>query len=262
MFYLKHFFNVITFKALRGFLFCTLTLAVVMSVFFNKEINTYVTQVLKQKNTGPYFHALLSAEQNSSRISRKLKGLPGVKAVNLVGEREIKKQIKDIVQADQLNLDSSLFDLDMVGIKVEFATGLSARSQDLIRDYLIRLVGKNNVSLGAVKAIAEKIQTKKFIFFISKWGGDIVTFFILSLWYLCFLFMVESFEKSSYLVEQFQRRSYVSLKTFIASFSVISIVSFATFYLSVGKLSFAVLFLFAPLIIGVAHFSRKYQWEN
>tara|TARA_R110002072_G_scaffold1989_2_gene16277 strand:- start:4214 stop:5002 length:789 start_codon:yes stop_codon:yes gene_type:complete len=262
MFYIKHFYNIITFKTFKGIVFLGLSLSLVLSVFFNSEINNQVNALFKQKNAGPYFHALLNGDQNSSRISRKLKSLPGVKSVKIVAQNDLKKQVSDIINADQLQIDSSLFDLDLVGMKVEFANGISVRSQELIRDYLVRLVGQNNVSLGAVKAILEKVKAKKFLFFMSKWGGDLVSLIILGLWYLALLFMVDSFDKTSYLVEQFQRRSNVSVKSFLAAFSIIAVASSATYFVQFNQLNFGVVFLFAPLVIGALHFTRKYKWEN
>lgn len=165
----------------------------------------------------PYFHALVSGKENHSRISRNLQDLPGVANVEILAEESIKSEVRDIVGSLGQEITESFLSLEYAGLKVIFSDGLQANSQELIRDYLKRLVGDSKVTLGPVQASQRKNLEKTWIRELIEQNAFEVTMGLACLfWFILGLDLSGPLSRQAYLVEQFQRRDKVAVKTYLA----------------------------------------------
>lgn len=213
MFYLRSFFNIVGKYPVRGILLILFSVALVLAASLPATWENSVGNVLGKDDDGAYFHALLAGDKNHQRISRKLRELPGVERVEVLGKEIVAKKVRRLLSGIDLDIDSELMDMNYSGLKVVFSRGLEKRSQELIRDYLERLVGKSSVTLGVTRqsnSLWDKVNQK--IRFISKWGPYPVMAAMLLLWLAGFFSFNKELKKEAYLIETYQRRKAVQIK--------------------------------------------------
>lgn len=200
-----------------GGLFTISSLIILFGAVNFNSLEKSVFNETSNYSSGPYFHALISGAENHKRISRKLNELPGVTRVEVLGEREIQGQVTKVLSNLDLDMKIEDMDLDYAGIKVVLDKSLQERSQNLIRDYLVRLVGSSKLTLGAVKAISKAEQIKNQLFTqFKEWGITVVSIACMIIWGLIAIVFSTKVQQSSYLIEKFQRRNKVGLKVMLA----------------------------------------------
>lgn len=263
MFYLKQFFSIIQKTPILGMSFITLTLVMILGIGQQKNWEKIVFNSLPNQAEGPYFHALIPGKENYQRVTRKLRDLPGVLAVKILEKKQIKSQVSSIIGNLGMDVSSELFDLDYAGLKVIFKNGLQSRSQNLIRDYLGRLVGSSKITLGAIKVQDEAVKSRvQLLQLFKNWGGVLLTFIICSFWLIATILFAQEVRETSYIVEQFQRKTNVAFKTFLTGTStlvltgvIFSVVLGNTMWLSLSIVCSAVLISSATLV-------RKFTWQK
>ncbi len=170
------------------------------------------SEVVEVRETNPYFYAIMPKKINSGYVKRKLLELPGVEKVFVLSEQKVSSQIKSILTQANLELDENLMDLNYAGIKVSLSPDLKNSSQDLIRNYLTRLTGKNEVTMGAIRVPeVKKAQEKSFLvenrFLVITLMASLAYFVALGLIY-------RPLREESFVFEQYQRKKQIYLKTF------------------------------------------------
>jgi hypothetical protein len=216
MFYLSTFIKNVKRHPVWGASYLLATILLLVSAMNFKTLESVVFKSSNNFNSSPYFHALISGAENHKRISRKISDLPGVQRVEILGKSEIQSQVKNVLSNLQVDMKIEDIDLNYAGLKVILERNLQARSQELIRDYLVRLVGESKLTLGAIKAItkAEKLKNKLFSQF-KEWGITLVSIGFIVIWALIGIVFSTLVKKSSYIIENFQRRNRVGLKVML-----------------------------------------------
>ena len=263
MFYLKQFFSIIKKTPVLGMSFIVLTLVMIVGIGQQDNWEKIVFNSMPNHAEGPYFHALIPGKENYQRVTRKLRDLPGVSMVKILEKNQIKSQVSNIIGNLGMDVSSELFDLDYAGLKVIFKNGLQSRSQNLIRDYLGRLVGSSKVTLGAIKSQDEAVKNRvQLLQLFKNWGGILLTFVVCSFWLITTVLFTQEIRKTSYIVEQFQRKTNVAFKTFLSGVLVLvgtgmicSMVLGNSMWIGLSIVSAVVLFASTPLI-------RKFKWQN
>lgn len=158
----------------------------------------------------PFFYALIDADRPYERAMRKLRELPGVTLVGQVSAKELEKSLKQTIESAGLELTELVRGPQVAGIKVVFNKDLAAEGQNLIRDYLTRLIGENHVTLGAVSTPDPNLfktssSLGKYRQYLP-WGALIILSLIW-IWTLSVLF--KEWKARAYIIENFQRRSNV-----------------------------------------------------
>ncbi|OUR96377.1 hypothetical protein A9Q84_08475 [Halobacteriovorax marinus] len=263
MFYLNNFIQNIKRHPLWGGMYLLATLVLLISAMNFTTLESVVFKSSRNLNSGPYFHALISGAENHKRISRKLLELPGVHRVEILGENEIQAQVSSVLS--NLNLDMKIEDIDLnyAGLKVVLNRNLQLRSQELIRDYLVRLVGESKLTLGAIKAItkAEKLKNQLFSQF-REWGVTVVSLGFIIIWALVGIVFSTLVRKSSYIIEHFQRRKKVGLKVMLTG-SLLLFVSSLLITLLVGQLSLIGMLVGGVFILAISSLQvGKLQWQE
>ncbi|WP_044557609.1 SPFH domain-containing protein [Halobacteriovorax marinus] len=228
MFYLSNFFLNIKNHPFWGGLFAMTSIFVLACAINFTSIEESVFATNSSYSTGPYFHALISGQENHKRISRKLTELPGVNRVEILGEAEIQDQVSKVLSNLDLGMEMEEMNLNYAGLKVILDKSLQERSQNLIRDYLVRLVGSSKLTLGAVKAISKAEELKNQVFTqFKEWGITVVSIACLVIWSLISIVFSSKVQQSSYIIEKFQRRNKVGLKVMLTGMATLLSFCFA-----------------------------------
>lgn len=210
----------------------------------------------------PFFYALIDSDRPYERAMRKLRELPGVALVSQVSSKELEKSLKQTIESAGLEMAELVRGPQVAGIKVVFSKGLAAEGQNLIRDYLSRLIGESHVTLGAVSTPdANLFKTTsslgKYRAYFPWVALSILSF--VWIWTLSVLF--KEWKARAYIIENFQRRSNV-LPKMIFSITVPTIIFFLVANLWIAPLEILVV---APLAIFGLVLSlsiwRGGQWE-
>ncbi len=167
----------------------------------------------------PYFNALVRNNSNLDSIARRMKKLPGVASVALGGFSSFKREIENLTQTFGKDILKGITSTHHQKIKVSLDTGLRAKSQKLIREYLVRLVGESSITLGNVKK-PKGIQVKKdhpAILLLNK-VDQYIYFIFGSLWLISMALLLKSVNRTSYIIEKFQRRRHTAVKILATGF--------------------------------------------
>lgn len=258
MFYLVQLGKILKKYPFRFSLFLSMSFAFLAVSSNPQQIVELIIQKTDSVKQNPYFHALIDGRQNHSRISRNLTDIPGVEKVEILPQEEIQAQVQSILTDLKVAIPADMNQLNYNGIKVFLSQGIKDHGQGLIRDYLTRLAGESNITLGNIVNIATPLSTSKYKFFFDYIQPlTIALFFVF--WFASFRLIEQPLQKNSYLIEQFQRRKKVSVKTYLAIFSLILGSAFLPLFLFLDvqwTLAVAIVSLCLPLFM----LRRRFQW--
>ncbi len=223
-----------------------------------QQVVELIIQKTDSTKQNPYFHALIDGKENHARISRNLTEIPGVEKVEILPQAEIQAQVQSILTDLKVTIPADMNQLNYNGIKVFLSQGIKDHGQNLIRDYLTRLAGESNITLGNIVNLALPIVPTKFKFFYDYLQYITIALFFV-FWFVSFRMIEQPIQKNSYLIEQFQRRKKVSVKTYLSLFGLI--LGFATLPLLIflevqWTLTVAVVCLTLPIFL----LRRRYLW--
>lgn len=165
----------------------------------------------------PFFYALIDSDRPYERAMRKLRELPGVSLVSEVPAKELEKSLKETLKSAGLELGDLLKGPSVAGVKVVFNKNLAAEGQNLIRDYLTRLIGESYVTLGPVStpdaglfSATSGLEKYKIYF---PW----MTLALSSLvWIWALSLLLKDWKGRAYILEHYQRRSGVLAKMIVS----------------------------------------------
>ncbi|MCF8060685.1 MAG: hypothetical protein K9K67_15385 [Bacteriovoracaceae bacterium] len=207
MFYLGTFFRILFGKPLLASLWALSITGLIYTSFFQKNLTKLMgAKVVEKRN--PYFYAVMPSDINTSYIKRKLVDIPGVESVSLMAKEQINEQVKAVLESTNLDWEGDLVDLNFAGIKVNLSPDLKGRSTDLIRNYLTRLTGDKDVTLGAIKKPIENEAGSSVTYSFSSFYRYFPIIF-LSLYILMLFLLRDALGNESFLIETYQRKSKV-----------------------------------------------------
>ncbi len=265
MFYLSNFFKSFFHHPARGIVFVLATVLFVGSAFVTTKVEKSLLKGVAKMEKGASFFALIDSKENNSRVARKLRELPGVEKVKVLSKSDVSSSLDELLKTLNVGVSRDLIDLSFSGLQIEFQKGLPQRSQNLIRDYLTRLVGADKLTMGAVNRESSDVKKKRgsFAVMIRTYLGPIITAFAGLFWFVLFIIFRKDFIRSTYLAEQFQRRSNVPAKTLTAGFALLffgtcTAMYFLTGLPQVSQLLFVITTMFMILVVHV----RRIEWES
>lgn len=233
--------------------------------FVEKISVRYLEGLLPVSNQGASFHALISSDISAGRVERKLRTLPGVFQVVSLTEREIESKVQKVLGA--INLDDELlgsFGLKSNGLRVIFKKNIDSKVQVLIREYLKKLVGKSNVMLGAITKRATTFTwTDNLQKLLKQWGSLSIFGSLLLLWFVGFSMWTAKFKKEVGMMQKFQRRKNIALKSYVLLITLLFSVSFAVGIGTVGYFSsFFLAVSFIVITLSGLFFSPALKWQK
>lgn len=219
IFYLREFFRNLVKGPILGIGFIITTICLVNALMFRTTIQDMISSQVVYDRSGGHFHALITADQNHARVARQLRGLPGIVRVEELSEQSIAQEIDNIFGS--LNMGDAQdvlanMQLRYAGLKVVLTQELESRSVDLIRDYMRRLIGSENLTIGPVmQTRQEGEQNLESFAEFSQWGSWVVIAILFLSWLGFTHFFGNKIRRHAYLLEQFQRRERVAFKMFL-----------------------------------------------
>jgi hypothetical protein len=211
MFYLSCFFKTLFKNPLVSFFWVGSCAILVANTFAPEQIKTIAMGSGTIKKELPYFFALIPKSLNSNYVKRKLISLPGVQKIIKVSESKVNGHVEDILSENKIQLDESLMSLNFSGLKIYLSSTLKKSSRDLIRNYVARLAGESEVTLGALHKPENSTARSEFL--VGKYfsvGLNCIAGFI---FLICLLSFWKTLERASFVYEQFQRKSRVFEKS-------------------------------------------------
>ncbi|MEC7275431.1 MAG: hypothetical protein VXV96_03850 [Bdellovibrionota bacterium] len=208
MFYLVTFYRTLFSKPMVAALWGCGLFLITFSFVGRGTLESKLVLSTKPTQVNPYFFAVMPKGINAEYVKRKLLDIPGVDKVNLMAEASIESHVKSVLESTQLDWDSDILDLNYSGLKVSLSQDLKPRSQKLIRNYLTRIAGEKDVTLGAIKTPRQEESklnlTHLFdrVFYWLPFAG--IGLFLLSLFSIR-----EELGKESFIIETYQRRNRV-----------------------------------------------------
>lgn len=264
MFYLSNFFKSFFHNPFKGSVFIAATVLFIGSAFVTGQVEKTLLKGVAKMERGASFFALIDSRENNNRVARKLRELPGVDKVRVLSKADVSSSLDELLKTLNVGVSRDLIDLSFSGLKIEFQKGLPQRSQNLIRDYLTRLVGADKLTMGAINKEASDVKKKRgsFMVMIKTYLGPLMTVLFGLIWFILFITIRKDFIRTSYLSEQFQRRTNVPAKTLATGFAFLFVVTGTAMYALAGLPQIAqILFVVTTMfMILVVHF-RRVEWE-
>lgn len=263
MFYLKHFFKILAKSPIRSFFLLIFSVILVFSLGQKQLIESQFVKLIPDSKAGASFYALISATESYQSIATKVGMLPGVYKVEVLNEKQIQDEITNIFGSLQVEMNPTELDLNYAGIKVTFTKDLKPRSQDLIRDYLVRLGTDGSVTLGAVKA-QDSIQDKRAEFFnaLKQWGYSIYVLMVGIFWLISLVLVKNKIVETSYLLEQYQRKTRIAVKLAMSGLGLIFIFSLGLTFIAGMPQMTNILFAFGAFVIAVVLHATETRWNG
>jgi hypothetical protein len=221
MFYLVEVLKVFKEHVVLSLVSCLSLVAIIMSLHFSGDIRN---QLNKQNEVikNPYFNAVMTRSENPEYIERKMSALPGVYSVN-VYKAKVKDQLQSLLGGDIKSFGANFLSKSYFSMKVLFEENISKNTRSLVREYLRRLVGNDGVSISRTKyPNLNKMNIVKNESIVKKWIDKVLFGFFSLIWVCTLLILSKHVKNQAFIIEQFQRKSNVSLKMY--SYATLAIV--------------------------------------
>lgn len=263
MFYLRNFLKVVWQNPVSGLGFCFLTIFLTIfsghhDLFLNRILNTY-----RPTPPDPYFFVLVTSNEDISSVARRLGRLPGIKSVKVESSEKINREAKSLIQNMGVEVPESIVENEYKGMKVILGPDVDQRSMDLIKEYIGRLIGVQQVTISDVKVDDVALDAKyvKLYHFFEGYGVFTISLILLIPWFAFLFFLRKNIRTNAYLIEHYQRRNNVGAK--IAGIGIISLVSLTNVAsLALGMPSFReLLVMMLVLALGVFVHLKKWSWN-
>ena len=227
MFYLKEFLKITKENFVLAIIFTVSTIGII-SISHNQSEIQNLLSISNKTQALPYFNALISSQTKMNSVIRRMKQLPGVINVEKTQSKSIAKEITRLKKSFGEDVINSLSSIGYSRVKVELESGIRAKSQNLIREYLTRLVGGESITMGEIRFPKEiKLKSQDPLMKFLKWF-DVYSFLIfVALWFMSAVLLLKPINSSAFLIEKFQRRTQTNLKIFVTGCAVIMIPAYA-----------------------------------
>ena len=234
----------------------SLTVLIVMSVVGAEYIQKYIEGIFLERKGPPYFHAVMNNNGNYSVLSRQMRELPGVANMILMDDEEMRQKTRNILDSANLKEIDGI-ELNLVGFKVIFEKNLKLKSMELIRQYLEKIAGKDYLTIGSIKDLENQDKGTLWVEHMS----FLITLFLCLMWFFVNSVVSNEIKKSAYIVEQFQRRKTVALKTYMISVALFIITPFLVVFPFFNLPSFPLINVSLMIILGSLNY-RKIVWHG
>ena len=237
MFYLVEFFKVMKSNIVLSILFLLSTTGL---VFIGSQYTAVYNNLMAQSRpeaSGPYFSALIDKEMKLESIIRRVQNLPGVSKVEVSAQSSLRNEVEKLQETFGSDFVKDLNSIKLKNITVLLESGVQKRSFTLIKEYIERLVGKSEVTIGALKYPDTKHnQIGEGLQFILSYVNIYGLFILGGLWFISFILMVKLIHSKAFIIEKFQRRTLVTYKIIYSGLGAIILVGTVSHYLLLGEI--------------------------
>ncbi|MBL7665056.1 MAG: hypothetical protein JNM93_07975 [Bacteriovoracaceae bacterium] len=214
MFYLSRYFKFIINSGLNGVQFIFVLALALVLLHSSPWIEKQLKSTLESTKGNPYFNMLVDADVNPDEFRVKLNKLPEILNVYLSEKAALDKNINQKLGELSLDIPASLTEVNMYGLKVELSNKVTPAVFELIKEYIYKLVGKEKVVFTGIRnqsTVKNHVIDYLINYFMYAFSAAVYFTIVLS-----FMFTQKKIKYQAYLVESFQRKENVFLKTQIA----------------------------------------------
>ncbi|MBF0313019.1 MAG: hypothetical protein HQK50_07400 [Oligoflexia bacterium] len=246
MFYIINFFTITSKHPLRGLAFFLSSILLLVVLYQGPYLKKKFWHHFGEDLFYPHFYTLISVEKtrslNEEEVKsnyKKIAALPGIYRLEVEAAEKLQTKItqslneldkKSAALADSsITLASELATWNYYGMKIFLDPGISLASYELIKKYLERLYQNHQVEFTPLKNTPAHFKSEhvnsnsntntsshSLLAAIKKWGDKVILIFALIVWSLSFFLLAGKIMKVSMIMEMYQRRKLVALKTSVS----------------------------------------------
>ena len=238
------------------FIHTGLLLLIILSVIGADRIQHQVESLFFSWEERPYFYAVMSKREDYADISKKMGELPGVRETFLVESEEIHRRTREALagtQSEHLGHMKS----NLVGFKVIFERNLKLKSMKLIQRYLGKIAKEGPMTVGAIKNYRAGMGENVWI----ENASVLATLILCLLWLVVNYTASKGIKERAYIVEQFQRKKTVALKTYMASIGLLILIPTTIVFPFVHLPFFVSITVAAMIVLGALNY-REVKWQG
>ncbi len=211
MFYLKHLINSLRY----GYGWALSVLLIGVSILL-LAINYSFLQNKFEKFANPadrsYFHALVAGKANSN-IVYQLSKLPSVHKVSIIPFEEFKARLEKLIADLHMALPKRMVSQEYYGLKIIVNNYTSEREINLLKEYLVRLVGKDKVVITPLygPSSTSSVQNKE-VSYLQKYLLPGIAFLVTMLWIFFNYNWINRVNNYYFLLEKYHNRRHLAWK--------------------------------------------------
>jgi len=213
-----------------------------------------------------YFYALVTQTEETSAkkvesLVYKLVGLSGIERIQKREQNAVQKKIEKFTSDLNIALPKMLLNESLNALQVFVEPSLDASRVGLIKEYIIKFLGADDVTISRVYKKSPKFKKTPFVIGFKKYGEFFFVLLALIFWCIGLVIFRRNLGTRAYLIESFQRRNRVLLKLFLP-FALLTSLTVTSLWSLQNTLSLKAFFLcIVFLLLGVYSTSRKAVWK-
>lgn len=184
---------------------CLFFFSIIQQSWIKKNFNTYLFPV-----EGRYFHLVLKGERDYSFLKQKVEDLPGITNVEIVDSSYIGSRAKMLMEELDLELPKEVKKIQYTGMTVYMEQDLGNKNLNLLKEYLGRIVGKDNLTTTSIIKNAKDKKSNNLLEVFKNAPHLVLVIILAIIWNLMFFIFLTRFKLYSSLVEKFQRKSGIT----------------------------------------------------
>ncbi|MCB9063217.1 MAG: hypothetical protein H6622_16955 [Halobacteriovoraceae bacterium] len=258
MFYVINYFKNTAQSPFLSLLRFFLASGLVFSVLFQTQIKSNIIQQIEIQKKFPKLSAVMPASVNIEWVRRKVTNLPGVNKIKTVSKEKIESGIKQSLGEWNHEI---LGNYSFQGLEIIFDEGIKERTIELVKEYIQKLVGQNEVILESYSVKDREDKKTKNI--LLRYPEKMIIFLLFISWGIIFALSKDKMLKRSYLIEKFQRRNLIAFKLNIIEYSfILGLVVFTSLISNVqlvhGLIMISILMIFSSTFL----VGKSTQWRK
>ncbi len=263
MFYLNEIINFSKRNIFLSFILFLSSFALLNTASNYTHYEEEIVKLIPKLENEFYFNAILSKDIHVDQVRSKISDLPGVVDFELSSQASMKSIINNLGTEFGLNNEEVKVMSELRSFRINLQENLSQKSISLIREYLERIAGSENILLGAVtKKVNDDLIIKSFLRSIKQWPMQGIIALVFFIWVISFFSFNSRLINHSYIIEKFTRKNSVRLKMALSLFSVV-IISNLLFFILMEQSSYMSLALASATLLLIPFvFCYKLTWRK
>jgi hypothetical protein len=229
MFYLEVFWKSLFLNKINAIIFIFL-LSLNFILIGNQDFfQGFITQKIFNLNQEVSFRGIISSSLDFEKIAKKMRAIPGVKDIKKIDITQSKTKLQKELSASEIYIPKYMFETSINAVEVLLSSELQKKNHELIKDYFFKVTQSSETVVSEI-TYPEGLSKKRWVersalFAINGLIGLICILQIFSLFRL-----TSELSSRSYLLGQYQRKSYIQLKSFGIGFSSLFLMITVPFY--------------------------------
>lgn len=256
MFYIKVFFKSLIQSSWKGVLFLTLTFLFIFSAFNVDILKKYLAKV-----NSPHINVLIFDKEKAQVFVKKIKHISSVKRIEKIPEKRVSKSLREIKKGFSGELPEALFQDQLHAYKIFLKKNMTLKTVDLIHEYLYTLLGRDEVVVSNIMNWVPKSSQKKEKFELKKNYHYVIVVAFSILWLLSFLLVKDTIHRTSYLINEFQRRRFGAVLSYLSGIlsltTMVGILSISFFKFNI----FSLFYVMAFFLLASIWLTVQYKWN-